>query len=188
MFKKIFIALFFILLSSNVYAEDLLQILLTLARQDISNKDLSNYQKLEKKIDDLLEERDRYAERINYYNKEINAFFNLNEDTQRYQDNLKEVNEIKEEVLKKITKIDNEDSRDRLLKYVDECRKIRRKSFETEGKVSAPQVLRLNFLITTVLKILCHFKNLYNLMVRNFTYISDWTKQNDLFRFFGYFK
>ena len=94
--------------------KDLLQSLLTLARQEISNKDLSNYQKLEKKIDDILEERDRYAERINYYNKEINAFFNLNEDTQRYQDNLKEVNEIQEEVLKKITKIDNEESRDRL--------------------------------------------------------------------------
>jgi len=141
--------------------KDLLQNLLTLARQEISNKDLSNYQKLEKKIDDLLDERERYEERINYYNKEINAFFNLNEDTQRYQDNLKEVNEIKEDVLKKITKIDNEESRDRLLQYVDECRKIRRKSFETEGKVTAAQVLRLNFLVTTVLKNLNLDKEIY---------------------------
>ena len=141
--------------------KDLLQNLLTLARQEISNKDLSNYQKLETKIEDLLLEKERYSERISYYNKEINNFFNLNEDTQRYQDNLKEVNEIEEEVLRRINKIDNDDSKDKLINYVDQCRKIRRESFETEGKVSAAKVLRLNFLVTTIIKNLNIDKEIY---------------------------
>ena len=132
--------------------KDLLQNLLTLSRQEISRKDLTTYNSLERDIENLLQERDRYSKRLKDYESEIKRFFDLNESTQRYQDSLIEVNKIEANILRKINKIDNDDSRDRLIEFVDECRKIRQLSFDKEGKLTADLAIKLNIAVKTIIK------------------------------------
>ena len=141
--------------------KDLLQNLLTLSRQEISRKDLTTYNSLERDIENLLQERDRYSKRLKDYESEIKRFFDLNESTQRYQDSLIEVNKIEANILRKINKIDNDDSRDRLIEFVDECRKIRQLSFDKEGKLTADLAIKLNIAVKTIIKNLNIDKEIY---------------------------
>ena len=141
--------------------KDLLQNLLTLSRQEISRKDLTTYNSLERDIENLLQERDRYSKRLKDYESEIKRFFDLNESTQRYQDSLIEVNKIEANILRKINKIDNDDSRDRLIEFVDECRKIRQLSFDKEGKLTADLAIKLNIAVKTIIKNLNIDKKIY---------------------------
>ena len=141
--------------------KDLLQNLLTLSRQEISKKDLTTYNFLERNIENLLQERDRYSKRLKDYESEIKRFFDLNESTQRYQDSLIEVNKIEEDILRKINKIDNDDSRDRLIRFVDECRRIRQLSFYKDGKLTADLAIKLNIAVKTIIKNLNINKEIY---------------------------
>ena len=63
--------------------------------------------------------------------------------------------------MRKIHKIDNDDSRDRLIEFVDECRKIRQLSFDKEGKLTADLAIKLNIAVKTIIKNLNIDKEIY---------------------------
>ncbi len=132
--------------------KDLLQSILGWTTNSQLTRNKQIYRQKDTEVQDLIKERDRYAERIKDYQQDIKQFFESNETIQRLQKNLLDTLGLPEEVLRKVKRLENDEIRDKLIEYIDECRRLRKKSFDNDGKLGFANKMRLNVLVTTILK------------------------------------
>ena len=116
---------------------------------------------LSNKVNSLIEERLDYAKKIRIYESELRNFYNLNLDTVDHRTNLQENWKIKDELIKNIKSIYDQNGVIKLKKLVKECEIIRDKGINNLGKVSLSDAVKIKIISKAILDELNFDKNEY---------------------------